>query len=229
MWNMRLWCLFWHQQIFLNRRKKTLDYMKRLPRCRKNSVTVSLHIFCWEWVYRILQKRRNRRQLCTWRNPTWTSAFEKNFRKNEYRPRKLPSKMKCIIEGHIRRDKLDGCGKEAYTSSTLTVISICLPCPLLVPWQPNIRCYGYFILCSERQMGRRGDRRPKEVMNPGCPSDKRNLRNRLWQAGRDNDTDHNGTSSQLPKDLGRVPAAFACSGKAAAYVGLWCGDATRSL
>ena len=57
----------------------------------------------------------------------------KNFRKNEYRPRKLPSKMKCIIEGHIRRDKLDGCGKEAYTSSTLTVISICLPCPLLVP------------------------------------------------------------------------------------------------
>ncbi len=69
-------------------------------------------------------------------------------------------------------------------------------------------------------MGRRGDRRPKEVMNPGCPSDKRNLRNRLWQAGRDNDTDHNGTSSQLPKDLGRVPAAFACSGKAAAYVGL---------
>ena len=32
--------------------------------------------------------------------------------------------------------------------------------------------------------------------------------------------DHNGTSSQLPKDLGRVPAAFACSGKAAAYVGL---------
>ncbi|NDO49851.1 hypothetical protein FMM75_10815 [Lachnospiraceae bacterium MD335] len=69
-------------------------------------------------------------------------------------------------------------------------------------------------------MGRRGDRRPKEVMNPGCPSDKRNLRNRLWQAGRDNDTDHNGTSSQLPKDLGRVPAVFACSGKAAAYVGL---------
>ena len=55
-------------------------------------------------------------------------------------------------------------------------------------------------------MGRRGDRRPKEVMNPGCPIDKRNLRNRLWQAGRDNDTDHNGTSSQLPKDLGRVPA-----------------------
>ena len=50
-------------------------------------------------------------------------------------------------------------------------------------------------------MGRRGDRRPKEVMNPGCPSDKRNLRNRLWQAGRDNDTDHNGTSSQLPKGL----------------------------
>lgn len=72
----------------------------------------------------------------------------------------------------------------------------------------------------ERQMGRRGDRRPKEVMNPGCPSDKRNLRNRLWQVGRDNDADHNGTSSQLPKDLGRVPAAFACSGKAAAYVGL---------
>ena len=76
------------------------------------------------------------------------------------------------------------------------------------------------ILCSERQMGRRGDRRPKEVMNPGCPSDKRNLRNRLWQAGRDNDADHNGTSSRLPKDLGRVPAAFACSGKAAAYAGL---------
>ena len=25
--------------------------------------------------------------------------------------------MKCIIEGHIRRDKLDGCGKEAYISS----------------------------------------------------------------------------------------------------------------
>ena len=48
------------------------------------------------------------------------------------------------------------------------------------------------ILCSERQMGRRGDRRPKEVMDPGCPSDKRNLRNRLWQAGRDNDADHNG-------------------------------------
>ena len=65
-------------------------------------------------------------------------------------------------------------------------------------------------------MGRRGDRQPKEVMNPSCPSDKRNLRNWLWQAGRDNDTDHNGTSSQLPKDLGRVPAAFACSGKAAA-------------
>lgn len=40
-------------------------------------------------------------------------------------------------------------------------------------------------------MGRRGDRRPKEVMDPGCPSDKRNLRNRLWQAGRDNDADHN--------------------------------------
>lgn len=38
-------------------------------------------------------------------------------------------------------------------------------------------------------MGRRGDRRPKEVMDPGCPSDKRNLRNRLWQAGRDNDAD----------------------------------------
>lgn len=69
-------------------------------------------------------------------------------------------------------------------------------------------------------MGRRGDRQPKEVMNPGCPSDKRNLRNRLWQAGRDNDTDHNGTSSQLPKDLGRAPAAFAYSGKAAAYAGL---------
>lgn len=53
-------------------------------------------------------------------------------------------------------------------------------------------------------MGRRGDRRPKEVMNPGCPSDKRNLRNRLWQARRDNDTDHNGTSSRLPKDLGEL-------------------------
>lgn len=25
--------------------------------------------------------------------------------------------MKCIVEGHIRRDKLDGCGKEAYISS----------------------------------------------------------------------------------------------------------------
>ena len=69
-------------------------------------------------------------------------------------------------------------------------------------------------------MGRRGDRRPTEVMDPRCPSDKRNLRNRLWQAGRDNDADNNGTSSQLPKDLGRVPAAFACSGKAAAYAGL---------
>ena len=69
-------------------------------------------------------------------------------------------------------------------------------------------------------MGRRGDRQPKEVMNPGCPSDKRYPRNRLWQAGRDNDADHNGTSSRLPKDLGRVPAAFACSGKAAAYAGL---------
>ena len=84
-------------------------------------------------------------------------------------------------------------------------------------------------------MGRRGDRRPKEVMNPGCPSDKRNLRNRLWQAGRDNDTDHNGTSSQLPKDLGRVPAAFACSGKAAAYVvttlrkNEWCRKALQTV
>lgn len=75
-------------------------------------------------------------------------------------------------------------------------------------------------VCDQPDMGRRGDRRPKEVMNPGCPSDKRNLRNRLWQAGRNNDADHNGTSSQLPIDLGRVPAAFACSGKAAAYVGL---------
>ncbi len=59
-------------------------------------------------------------------------------------------------------------------------------------------------------MGRRGDRQPKEVMNPGCPSGKRNPRNRLWQAGRDNGTDHNGTSSRLPKDLGeflrRAPA-----------------------
>ena len=54
-------------------------------------------------------------------------------------------------------------------------------------------------------MGRRGDRQPKEVMNPGCPSGKRYPRNRLWQAGRDNDADHNGTSSRLPKDLGRVP------------------------
>ena len=69
-------------------------------------------------------------------------------------------------------------------------------------------------------MGRRGDRQLKEVMNPGCPSDKRNLRNRLWQAGRDDGTDHNGTSSRLPKDLGRVPAAYASSGKAAAYAGL---------
>ena len=69
-------------------------------------------------------------------------------------------------------------------------------------------------------MGRRGDRQPKEVMNPGCPSGKRNPRNRLWQAGRDNGTDHNGTSSRLPKDLGRVPAACASSGKAAAYAGL---------
>ena len=69
-------------------------------------------------------------------------------------------------------------------------------------------------------MGRRGDRRPNEVVIPGCPSDKRNLQNRLWQVGRDNDTDHNGTSSRLPKDLGRAPAAFACSGKAAAYAGL---------
>ena len=68
-------------------------------------------------------------------------------------------------------------------------------------------------------MGRRGDRQPKEVKS-SRQSDKRNLRNRLWQAGRDNDADHNGTSSQLPKDLGRVPAAFACSGKAAAYAGL---------
>ena len=50
-------------------------------------------------------------------------------------------------------------------------------------------------------MGRRGDRRPKEVMDPGCPSDKRNLRNRLWQAGRDNDADHNGTFSQPLTDL----------------------------
>ena len=62
-------------------------------------------------------------------------------------------------------------------------------------------------------MGRRGDRRPKEVMNPGCPSGKRNPRNRLWQAGRDNGTDHNGTSSRLPKDLGRVPAACAALAK----------------
>ena len=75
------------------------------------------------------------------------------------------------------------------------------------------------ILCSERQMGRRGDRRPKEVMNPGCPSGKRNPRNRLWQAGRDNGTDHNGTSSRLPKDLGRVPAACACSGKSGGVCG----------
>ena len=69
-------------------------------------------------------------------------------------------------------------------------------------------------------MGRRGDRQPKEVMDSGSPSDKRNPRNRLWQAGRDDGTDHNGTSSRLPKDLGRVPAAFACFGKAAAYAGL---------
>ena len=73
--------------------------------------------------------------------------------------------------------------------------------------------YRYFILCSERQMGRRGDRRPKEVMNPGCPSGKRNPRNRLWQAGRDDGADHNGTSSRLPKDLGRVPAACAALAK----------------
>ena len=69
-------------------------------------------------------------------------------------------------------------------------------------------------------MGRRGDRQLKEVMDSGCPSDQRNLRNRLWQVGRDDGADHNGTSSRLPKDLGRVPAAFACSGKAAAYAGL---------
>ena len=50
-------------------------------------------------------------------------------------------------------------------------------------------------------MGRRGDRRPKEVMNPGCPSDKRNPRNRLWQAGRDNDTDHNGTWGEFLRRL----------------------------
>ena len=62
-------------------------------------------------------------------------------------------------------------------------------------------------------MGRRGDRRPKEVMNPGCPSGKRNPRNRLWQAGRDDGADHNGTSSRLPKDLGRVPAACAALAK----------------
>ena len=69
-------------------------------------------------------------------------------------------------------------------------------------------------------MGRRGDRQLKEVMNSGCPSDKRNPRIWLWQAGRNDGTDHNGTSSRLPKDLGRVPAACASSGKAAAYAGL---------
>ena len=29
-------------------KEENANYMKRLPRCRKNSVTVSLHIFCWE-------------------------------------------------------------------------------------------------------------------------------------------------------------------------------------
>ena len=69
-------------------------------------------------------------------------------------------------------------------------------------------------------MGRRGDRGSQGGDESGCPSDQRNPRNRLWQVGRDDGIDHNGTSSRLPKDLGRVPAAFACSGKAAAYAGL---------
>ena len=114
--------------------------------------------------------------------------------------------MKCIVEGHIRRDKLDGCGKEAYISShpncNINLSAVPLVCSLTTE---------YTLLQVLHSVFR---------ANPGCPSDKRNLRNRLWQAGRDNDTDHNGTSSQLPKDLGRVPAVFACSGKAAAYVGL---------
>ena len=53
-----------------------------------------------------------------------------------------------------------------------------------------------------------------------CPSDPRNSLIRLWQAGRDNGIDHNGTFSRPPKDLGEVPAACACSGKAAATAGL---------
>lgn len=54
----------------------------------------------------------------------------------------------------------------------------------------------------------------------GCPSDPRISFTRLWQAGRDDATDHNGTFSRPPKDLGGVPALFASFGKAAATVGL---------
>ena len=53
-------------------------------------------------------------------------------------------------------------------------------------------------------MGRRGDRRLSEGDESGCPSDKTQpTKKPAVEAGRDNDTDHNGTSSQLPKDLGR--------------------------
>ncbi|TDA21027.1 hypothetical protein E1963_13845 [Extibacter muris] len=53
-----------------------------------------------------------------------------------------------------------------------------------------------------------------------CPSDPRKPLTLLWQAGRDNGIDDNGTFSRPPKDLGGVPAACACSGKAAATAGL---------
>ena len=41
----------------------------------------------------------------------------------------------------------------------------------------------------------------KEVMKPSRPSDLRNPLTWLWQAGRDNDADHNGTFSQPLTDL----------------------------
>ena len=39
----------------------------------------------------------------------------------------------------------------------------------------------------------------------GCPSDPRNPLTRLWQAGRDDGTDHNGTFSQSLTDLKGSP------------------------
>ena len=91
-------------------------------------------------------------------------------------------------------------------------------------------CCRYIILCSERKMGRRDYRQPEGERQAAARAINVSHKTGCGRLGAMTDgMDHNGTFSRFLTDLREVPTVFAGSGRTAAQVGLWCGQAIRSL